>query len=419
MWNSTLRPALGQVIAELRSQKLRFALNVAAFVIGGTCLIVLAGLVESTRRLVLSETQSATNSTAVRVSSAEPPQGQARRTRRPLEQGDAQAVAGSPYLGGGVVSSSREAWADITIHKQRRHVRVTGVGSGMVRANRLELAEGRFFSELELQSAARMAVVGAHLGKQLRASARQGGQLHLRIGDRLFTVIGVLAPKPDLSGEGPWAWDERVLIPWTAYRASFQRIGRDRTVSEITWQASFGPEMNTADLMARARSAIQALVRTRHFGVENFRLDDPAGEEEGKLIGWIVAGLLLSTAVISFVVGGFTITNAALASVSERQREIGIKRAIGASRGDITLQFMIETALCASLGGLASVACGVFFTWVASALVALSIDDWQLVIPRWSLLAAALLASGVGAAAGIYPARRAAALDPVQALRAE
>jgi putative ABC transport system permease protein len=419
VWKSTLLPALGQVFTELRSQKLRFALNVAAFVIGGTCLIVLAGLVESTRQLVVAETQAATNSTAVRVRPSDPPPGQQRRTQRRLELGDAQTVAGSPFLTKGGVSSIREAWADITIHKQSRYVRVTGAGAGMPRAHRLEMTEGRFFGELELQSAARVAVVGAQLGQELRDGARDGGPLRLRIGSRLFTVIGILAKKPDLSGEGPWAWDERVIIPWTAFRASFQNTGRDRTVSEITWQGDFGPELNAADLMARARSAIQALVKTRHFGVDNFKLDDPAGEAQAKLIGWIVAGLLLSTAVISFVVGGFTITNASLASVSERRREIGIKRAIGASRADITLQFMLETALGASLGGLASVACGIFFTWVASAIVSLSVEEWQLVIPRWSLLAAALLAGVVGAAAGIYPARRAAALDPVQALRAD
>ena len=221
----------------MRDQKLRFALNVTAFVIGGACLIVLAALVDSAALLISSEA-SETTAARLTVTPSAPPPSQQRRTRRPLDSGDALALAGAGPLVQGTVTSEREATVEVRFGQQRRQVKLTGSGVDLVHSQGLSLAHGRFFSAVEERSAAAVAVVGAKLGRDLLSGARAGQPVPLRIGARRFVVIGVLQSKPGMGDDGPWAWDERVIVPWTSFRHSFQTAGSDRQVSRITWRAT-------------------------------------------------------------------------------------------------------------------------------------------------------------------------------------
>jgi putative ABC transport system permease protein len=411
------RQAMAEILNEMRAQKLRFFLNVAAFLIASTCLIALAGITESARRLLGSAAEEAMDDDGLEVRPQAAPVAQQHRSQRNLERGDVLALSAAGGLAAGITSSMRETWAPVRYRRRSKVIRLAGAEAAVLQACRLTVARGRFFAPGEVEAAAKVVVIGANLWRDLLERDAAFDQRAIELAGQRFRIVGVLAPKPSFGGEGPWSWDERAIVPWTAFRSSLQDGGSRNQISSIFWHPLAGADV--AALGRAARAVVDRVLLWRHLGVQNFRVIDPGDDSRTDLVGSVIAGLLLSTAVVSFVVGGFTITNAALASVAQRRREIGVRRAVGASRGDITLQFFLETVASALVGAGAGMATGIAATWVASLLMRLMIERWTLAVPGWALGGSTLLALAVGAISGVYPAWRAARLDPVLALRGE
>jgi putative ABC transport system permease protein len=226
-----------------------------------------------------------------------------------------------------------------------------------------------------------------------------------------FTVVGVLASK----GQSTWGQDQddTIMVPLTT--AQKQLFGQSfpgmvRVISVQAW----GP-----DEMKGAEDQINALLRQRHriqanqdgdFSVRNLTEVMASAEQSAS----VMSLLLGSIASISLIVGGIGIMNIMLVSVTERTREIGIRMAVGAKGRDILMQFLIESVVLSSLGGLIGIALGVSGTFVLS-----SFTQWPVLFSPQAILLAFFFSGSVGVFFGFYPARKASLLNPIEALRYE
>ena len=270
-----------------------------------------------------------------------------------------------------------------------------------------QIAEGRFLHEGDMDSAAKVAVIGQTVARQLFGNDDSLDAV-IRIRNIPFRVIGVLAPKGQ-TGQGT-DQDDTIMIPYTTMQKRLMRI---------TWVQSIVVRAVSAERVDEAQEQITLLLRQRHrigpdreddFNVRN--LSDIA--EAATTTARVMAVLLGSVASISLLVGGIGIMNIMLVSVTERTREIGIRMAVGARSRDIMLQFLVEAVVMAATGGLIGILLG-----VGSSEVIKQWAHWPTLIDPAIIVIAFLFSGAVGVFFGFYPARKAASLDPIDALRYE
>ncbi|MCX5726438.1 MAG: ABC transporter permease [Candidatus Saganbacteria bacterium] len=259
---------------------------------------------------------------------------------------------------------------------------------------------GRFFSYSEEKGRKRVVVIGKTIVDQLFGGLSPVGE-KMKINGMNFTVIGITEEKGGFFG---FDFDNIAFIPITVADSLFHT----RRLVEIGILANDEKSINAAV------SEIHDLLLKRH-GKEDFRIDT-----QQELIDRIDTVLNVLTSIvggiaaISLLVGGIGIMNIMLVSVTERTREVGIRKAVGARRFDIFLQFLVESIVISFLGG----AVGIIFGF-AGAMIMLRLYNLHLVIALWSVILALSVSIGVGVFSGVYPAMRAASLDPVEALRHE
>jgi putative ABC transport system permease protein len=284
---------------------------------------------------------------------------------------------------------------------------VVGESQDYLRIRDWKLAAGSMFNESDIRSAAKIAVIGSKTANELFGPLNPVGQ-SVRIKNIPFTIVGLLESKG--AGMGGANQDDRLLIPYTT---AMKRITGDRYLRSVN------VEIRSADRMDIAQQQITSLLRQRHrltseqnddFNIFNQKeIADTVNS-----ISKIITLLLGSIAGISLVVGGIGIMNIMLVSVTERTREIGIRIAVGAQPGDIRLQFLIEAVTLSLLGGLIGVLCGVGVSHLVGMFA-----DFKAVVSSGSIILAFGVSSVIGIFFGFYPAHKAAALDPIVALRYE
>jgi putative ABC transport system permease protein len=269
------------------------------------------------------------------------------------------------------------------------------------------VASGEFFTDADVKSSARVAVLGKTVSDNLFSGADPVGQT-LRIRNLPFRVIGVLASK----GQNQYGQDQddTVIIPFTAAQKKLLSITyvSNAMVSAISPEATFTAERQITDLL-RQRHRL-ASNEENDFTVRN--LTDIA--ETANASSSIMTNLLASIAGVSLLVGGIGIMNIMLVSVTERTREIGIRMAIGARSRVIRRQFLIESMTISLVGGVI----GVIFGVAASIIIATTLS-WPTLVSPASILISVVFSVLVGVVFGYYPARKAASLDPIDALRYE
>jgi putative ABC transport system permease protein len=281
---------------------------------------------------------------------------------------------------------------------------VNGVGPDYPYVKNWPLTAGAMFSDQEVKSLAKVAVIGKVVAEQLFPNEDPVGQT-IRIRNLPFRIIGVLGPK----GVTPWGSDQDdiVLVPYSSH---MRRISRRTSVSSIQIQAS------TPETIDKVKTAVEDLLTQRRRGRE----PDFIVRTQEELANTFTATnrtmtlLLACIASVSLIVGGIGIMNIMLVSVTERTREIGIRLAIGAHGKDVLTQFLIEAVLLSTMGGVMGVLVGVG----ASQLVA-QYMGWPILVSSLSVIIAVGFSASVGVFFGFYPARKAAQLDPIDALRYE
>jgi putative ABC transport system permease protein len=283
---------------------------------------------------------------------------------------------------------------------------VIGTTPDFVLVRNYRLASGRMFTAGEAAALRRYAVLGSIIPAQLQTTADQITGRDIQIGPFPFTVIGVLSEK----GGGPGSNDDDVLIPFQTAR--FRVIGTDR-LRTITVKAV------AVDSMSLAMIEIERVLRRQHklrpgtdsdFRIRNQRDVLATFEQTTQTFKSLLAGV----AAVSLLVGGIGIMNIMLVSVTERTREIGVRKAIGARRRDVLFQFVIEAVVLCLVGGVVGILVG-----AAGAVLLSRLAHWNTLIAPSAVLLAFCCSVAVGLFFGIWPARRAANLDPIEALHYE
>jgi len=315
---------------------------------------------------------------------------------------DAQAVA--PLLSRSMqVIAGNKNWATL----------VAGINGEYLVAREWQIASGRSFTANELESGAKVAVVGSVLIDELFPGSTSVGET-LRIGNVPFRVIGTLEQKGQ--GAAGRSQDDVVFIPLATAKSRVLGAVRGTSRSAMDFILIKASDQKAIPQM---RNDLTTLLRGRHHlrqdALDDFSLENPADvltarEAAVRTLGY----LLIAVASVSLVVGGISIMNVMLVSVTERTREIGLRMAVGAQRRDIRRQFLLEAVVLALAGGLL----GIIGGCVSATIIAWQ-ARWPVLISPEAILLSCAFAGLVGITFGLYPAYRASRLDPITALRFE
>jgi putative ABC transport system permease protein len=290
---------------------------------------------------------------------------------------------------------------------QNVNIDIAATTAAFADARRLRIAQGRSFSAGDDHARRLVAVIGADVPDELKTTAEEllGNQVAIR--GINFEVIGMLERKGTGGRDDP---DETIYVPFRT--GQFRIFGTDR-LSDIMVQVRDPKKMNAA--MLEIETILRSEHRLRPDQQNDFRLQDrsqflSAQAEASKTLTYLLAGI----AAVSLLVGGIGIMNIMLVSVTQRTREIGIRKALGATRGNVLLQFLVEALTLCVFGGLV----GLVFGWGAAEFFS-RLNGWRVIITIEAVLLAVGFSVIVGLFFGVWPARQAAMMDPIEALRYE
>ncbi len=401
-----LRDTVGMALKTLRANRLRSLLTMLGIIIGNASVISLVGVGRGAQNLAEDQLSNLGANVLFVVPGSNDTRRQGVAFPKTLVLEDAEAIEAQ-------VPSVRRVAPQISssnvvqVGSRSATSSISGVTPDFLPVRSFEVARGRFLSEQDLQAARSVVVIGPDLKDKLFPSGSAIGQM-LRIRNQSFEVIGVMAAKGAVFGSNQ---DENAYIPLTTMVSRL--TGRDPTygVSLNFISAEANDEASTG----AAKFQITNLLRQRH---RILREDDFAVRSQKDaltIVSTITGGLTLMLGAIggvSLLVGGIGIMNIMLVAVSERTEEIGLRKALGARSADVLSQFLVESLVLASLGGLVGTAVGLGSVAAVAALTPLPAS-----IGAGTVLITVSLSGSIGLFFGVVPARRAARLDPIVALR--
>ncbi|MEA5620507.1 ABC transporter permease [Cronbergia sp. UHCC 0137] len=390
----------------LLANKLRSTLTMLGIIIGNGSVIAMIGIGEGGQKFVANQLNSLGPNILFIIPGNEETQRVSRDVTRTLVLEDANAIATQvPTIAATTAElNSRQV---VTYKNRNTDVNIIGTTPSFLKVRDFEVATGRFFTDIDMKRSNQVVVLGAELKAKLFGNNNPVSQ-QIRIKNASFQVIGVLTEKGSTLGVN---YDESALVPLLT--SANRIVGKTSPYGlEVTYIVA---SAKNADSVDAAEFQITNLLRQRHklIGEDDFTIRTQKDAlQTVDQISSALTTMLAAIAGISLFVGGIGIMNIMLVSVTERTQEIGLRKAIGATQQDILLQFIIEAVIVSVIGGLVGTTAGVSGIILVSALTPLEAS-----ISIVSITMAVGISGAIGLFFGVVPARRAAQLDPIVALR--
>jgi len=402
---------IGLALSTVRENKARSLLTVLGVVIGTSTIIAVGSIMAGIDGTVTGVIRSfGTNTVLVTRQGAFGGNRTAdERQRKPITFEQAKAIEErspsveyvSPILGpqgGGILRARYKG-------NEMLQVQFRGTDEHYGDTGSVDLREGRFFTETENKRRMMVAILGADAYKSLFGSEPALNKI-ITVGGQQFEVIGLMnKPATALPGQS----DNQIIIPYFVMRKMYPN-SRDHT---LMVKAREGLLAKATD---EARVVLRQERRDGYSAPDSFSMStsDQLVEQFRSITAAVAIGLVVMSS-IGLLVGGIGVMNIMLVSVTERTREIGIRKAIGARRSDIVMQFLTEAVVLTGMGGLLGMGLG----WAVSMIVHFAMPSLPTAVPMWAVIAGIGVSVGIGLFFGIWPASKAARLDPVDALRYE
>ena len=402
----------------LGANKLRAGLTMLGMIIGVGAVIAMVSIGKGAQIAVTSQIQSmGTNLLFIRPGAAQQGGVFAQQGTRPtLTYDDAVAIAEASDLPVAQVAPEQSTFGQILARGANTNTRITGTTPEFQEVRNFRVAGGEFIGRQHLEARSLVAVLGATVAQNLFGGEDPVGQtIKVSIQGRTgvnFRVVGVMEAK---GGSGFGSQDDQIFVPITTMQ---QRLLAQRTASGAPNVSTINVQVTREELMEEAAARIGDLLRQRHrVSEDDFTIQSQADflQLAGQVTG-IMTLLLGSIAGISLVVGGIGIMNIMLVSVTERTREIGIRKAVGARRRDILMQFLVEAVVVSVVGGGVGILLGMGLSQIISG-IDLGGSKLQAAVTPDAIFLAVGVSAVIGVFFGIYPAVRAARLNPIDARR--
>jgi len=408
---------IGDVVEEaliaISTNKVRSGLTVLGIVIGIASVIALTALGQGSQASITASIEAAGSNLLTVSPGVQRGTGGVRGaigSARSLTPDDADAIAQLPLAA--TVAPQVTGRYQVVASSGNSNVQVVATTSAYQTVRNVQVANGTFFSDQQVDDSSRVAVLGSQVATDLFGDPAAGGSDPLgqtiRIKSSKFSIIGVAAAK---GGVGPENADSAIYVPLST--------GQRLLAGQATYLSSASVQAANQQSMTQLQTDITNLLLERH-GISDPDSADFFVLNQADLASTATSAtrtltlLLAAVAGISLVVGGIGIMNMMLTTVTERTREIGLRKAIGAKRRDVSLQFLVEAVVLTFASGFIGVVLGWFISWALTRFA----DMESVVTIQWILLAFGLSAL-IGIVFGFYPARRAAGLNPIEALRYE
>jgi len=401
---------ISEAIGTLTVNKLRTGLATLGIVIGIGSVIALISLGQATQASVQARIQSL-GANLLTVQPGSQTTGAVRGAAgggTTLTMEDAKAIQTSPQIDTVAnVSPEFARRSQVTTGRNNTNVQIVGATSVYPQVHKFTIAQGSFISQRDVDSMSKVAVVGPQVVSDLFGEGAGALGQNIRIGSQTFRIVGVTESK---GGTGFQNQDSLVWVPVTT--AQKQLFGAD-------YLTSIALEAKSPEVMVDAQNQVGYLLLARH------KLSDPTSADfsifsQQDILNTASATtgtfttLLSGIAAISLLVGGIGIMNIMLVTVTERTREIGLRKALGAKKKLITTQFLIESVILTFTGGIIGMVLGIITSYIVS-----NLTGSPFVISPSAIILAVGVSAGIGILFGYYPARRAANLQPIEALRYE
>ena len=399
-----LQESISTAIDAIRANLMRSLLTTIAIVIGTASVIAMVGIGSSAQRAI---DDSITNLSA-RTLSVYPSRGRGSKkvNASPLVIKDADALIKDKEISWRISPEIRGS-KTLKYGNESISISVIGARENYLSIQGYEVEQGRFFSDRDDLARKRVAIIGSSVGTELKTASKALLGKDIDLGGVTFEIIGVMKTEGSTGWSNP---DEQIYIP--LFTASDRVFGRERVDSiRVEVPNTYSPE--------EAMISIERVLRREHDigpGEENnFRINDWSQFTDlQKQATAIFSALIIGIAGISLLVGGIGVMNIMLVSVTERTREIGLRKALGASHQAILLQFIIEAVTLCIIGGIAGVILGSGLYFIIAIW-----QDWVFTIPFSAIFGSVTFSACVGLFFGIWPAKKAAQLEPAVALRYE
>lgn len=402
-------------LAGLKTNKSRSALTILGIVIGITAIILVMAVGQGAQDLILNQIRGLGSQTIIVEPGREPrgPSSFAELFTDSLKQKDIDALLKSSNVQG-LQDLTPAVMQVVPVTFENETIRTNVIGASDLIAKILDIfpAEGSFFTDDDIRQKASVAVIGSEVKNKLFGSSDALGE-KIKVKGRTFRIVGILPPKGQVALLNA---DDMVVVPYTTAQ---------QYLAGINYFNAIMIRAESEDIVPRVVRDIKLTLRETHD------IDDPDKDdfhvttqadvvERVGTVTTILSVLLVSIAAISLVVGGIGIMNIMLVSVTERTREIGLRKALGATEKDIMLQFLLEAVTLTALGGIVGIALGAALSFAASLILSKVLAlSWGFTFPVDAAFLGLAVAAAAGLIFGLYPARQASLKSPMEALRYE